>query len=91
MQLCQNLTHTMAMNTFHCQWIAPSINDVTNYQYTMHCQMVMGLLLLRLISQACQMSMSAQVSIECHCSACTGSHLGLLVSYFTSQIAEAAY
>ena len=48
--------YTMAMNTFHCQWIAPSINYVTNYQYTMHCHMLMGLLLLRLVSQACQMS-----------------------------------
>ena len=26
--LCQNppLTHTMSVNSFHCQWIAPSIN-----------------------------------------------------------------
>ena len=33
--LCQNppLTHTMSMNSFHRQWIAPSIK-LTNCQYT---------------------------------------------------------
>ena len=31
-----------------------------------------GLLLLRLVSEACQTSTSARVSIECHWSACTG-------------------
>ena len=34
-----------------------------------------GLLFLRLVSEACQMSMSAQMFSECHWSACTNSHL----------------
>ena len=34
-----------------------------------------GLLLLRLVSEACQTSMSARVFIECHWLACTGNHL----------------
>ena len=50
-----------------------SINKLTNYQYTS--AKLMGLLLLRLVSEACQTSMSAQVSIECHWLACTGNHL----------------
>ena len=36
---------------------------------------VTGVLLLRPVSEACQMFMSARVPIECHCLACTGSHL----------------
>ena len=40
-----------------------------------HCQMLTGLLLLRLVSEACKMSTSARVSIECHWLACAGSHL----------------
>ena len=39
-----------------------SINKLTTSIH--HCQMLMGLLLLRLVSEACQMSTSAQVSID---------------------------
>ena len=37
--------------------------------------MLTGLLLLWLVSEACQSSTSARVSIECHWLACTGNHL----------------
>ena len=55
--------------------------------------MFMGLLLLRLVSETCQMSTSARVSIECHWLAYTGNHLagvqwGLLVGYFTLKNAK---
>ena len=50
----------MAKNSFHCQWIATSI---TNSLPVYHCQMLMRLLLLRLVSEACQMSTSVQVAI----------------------------
>ena len=77
---CQNLplTHAMAKNSFHHQWIASKTSTkhrLTNYLRVHYCQMLMGLLLLRFVSEACQMSMSARVSIECHWLACTGSHL----------------
>ena len=48
-------------------------NSINNLVY--YCKMLMSLLLLRLVSEACQMSTSAWVSIECHWFACTGSHI----------------
>ena len=51
-----------------------SINKISNYTST-YGQMLMGLLMLMRVSEVCQTSMSARVSIECHWLACTGSHL----------------
>ena len=52
--------------------INSSINKLTNYHNT---QKLSGLIFLWLVSEAYQMSMSAQVFIDYHCLACTGSHL----------------
>ena len=52
--------------------IDTSINKLTNYHNT---SAKSSLIYLRSISEACQMSTSVWVSIECHRSACTGSHL----------------
>ena len=43
--------------------------------------MLMGRLLLRLVSEACQMSMSAQVSIEYHWLVCTYRHLAQVAGF----------
>ena len=87
-QIYQNspLTHTMAKINFHRQWTAPSINYITNYQYTTAKIMLIGLLLLRLVSEACPMSTSALVSIECHRLACMGSHLTKITTQLVDDI-----
>ena len=51
------------------------VKDPVNPNPIHHCQKLTGLLLLRLVSEACQVVTSAWVSIECHWLASTGSHL----------------
>ena len=52
--LCRNppLTHIMSKKSFHCQWIALSINQLI--ASTTLPNVDIGLLLLRLVSEACQ-------------------------------------
>ena len=62
----------MSKNGFHCQLTAPLINWLIA---TTPLWLIYGLLFLRFVSEACKISMSPQMSFECHWLACTGSHL----------------
>ena len=63
--VCQNLPRICTLP------IDSSINKLTKLPQH-HYQKLTGLLYLRLVSEACQIFMSAWMSIECHWSVCTG-------------------